>query len=353
MQLLDLIKDHIKTHGPLSIADYVRFCLQHPEHGYYIKDSKQFGEEGDFITSPEISQVFGELIGLWIGQMWHYIGKPQTIHLVELGPGRGLLMEDMLRALSHFERFMDAVQIHMVDINPHLIKLQKKALKDLDVLEKTTWHESFDTVPEGPILLVANEFFDALPVHQIQKENDRLWYERCVALDEKGQLCYTMSPNPSKLGLMIARDHPDGTVRELCPQAVQIVTDITKRIQTYKGAALIVDYGYTDFKRGETLQALKEHKFHPLLSEPGSADISAHVDFGMLARAVTACEAKLIGPVTQKEFLEELGIETRMNKLLEGVKSQEEKNRLLRSWERLTNPTQMGTLFKVMGILKQ
>ena len=352
MPLLEIIKDHIAKHGAISIAEYIRFCLQHPEHGYYIRDSKPFGEEGDFITSPEISQVFGELIGLWMGQMWHYIGKPQTIHLVELGPGRGLLMQDMLRALSHFERFMQAVQIHMVDINPHLIAQQKAALTESGFIDKVTWHDSLDTVPEGATLLVANEFFDALPIHQLQKENDHMWHERQVRLNDDDELCFSMSPKPSKLGLLISRNHPDGTVRELCPQGIQIVKDITARIQKHNGAALIIDYGYTDFKRGETLQALKNHKFHPLLSEPGRADISAHVDFGMLARAAVEMGANLMGPATQKAFLNELGIELRMKKLIENAKSNDQKKQLLNAWDRLTNENQMGELFKVMGILK-
>ncbi len=334
------LRDRIARSGPLPVAEFMAAANGDPEHGYYARRDP-LGGAGDFITAPEISQVFGELIGAWCAVAWRGMGAPGRVLLVELGPGRGTLMADLLRATRRVAGFREALDIRLVETSPALARLQKDALGGA----AAAWHHSLSELPEGPLLLVANEFFDALPVEQYVARRDG-WHRRAVAADAE-VFRFVDGPrvdDPPTCGLPA-----DGEIRETSPQSVAIVSEIATRLAAGRGAALIVDYGYASPATGETLQAVARHRYADPLAAPGEADLSAHVDFAALARAARAAGACCHGPVPQGEFLDRLGIGARMGRLIAAAEPGQ-REAIRTACRRLTGERAMGGLFKALAL---
>lgn len=330
----------IAASGPMTVADYMAACLGDPEHGYYTTRDP-LGTGGDFTTAPEISQMFGELVGLALAQAWLDQGAPNPFALAEPGPGRGTLMADILRATRAVPGFHDALRLHLVETSPALRQAQATTLGRDDI----TWHDSTAALPDLPLFLAANEFFDALPIRQAVREG-AAWRERVVGLRD-GALCLGLS-DPTPLPQLAHRleDTKDGDIVEFSPAAEAIATEIGTRIATRGGAALIVDYG--DWRSlGDTLQAVRRHEHADPLAEPGEADLTAHVDFEALAQAAQPCSASRLTP--QGVFLERLGITQRAQALARGLTGAELETHVA-AHRRLTHPTEMGSLFKVMAL---
>ena len=307
-ELTRIFKDSIAHDGPMPLDTFMAVCLSHSQHGYYMTRDP-FGVKGDFVTAPEISQMFGELLGLWAAECWTMLGSPDKIYLVELGPGRGTLMADALRAARISNEFSSALEVHLVETSPVLQEIQARALAQSPV--PVSWHKSLEDVPDGPAIILANEFFDCLPVRHYVKAA-RHWHQRLVGLDTQGDLAFGLAPDPEPLLTMEA---PDGAVLEISPAAQLMMTQLAARIAKGQSAALVVDYGYGETSYGETLQALKAHKRVNPLDCPGEADLTAHVDFAALTRAAQAAGADVFGPVTQGELLMRLGIAQRADAL--------------------------------------
>ena len=345
MSLEEILIKRIGGTGPLTIAEYMEQALAHPEHGYYMHGDP-FGVNGDFVTAPEVSQMFGELLGLWAGVAWMAAGSAETINLVELGPGRGTLMADMLRAADLIDGFRDALEPHLVETSPALQKMQEQKLEGTNVV----WHRAFADVPEGPLIVIANEFFDALPIEQYFHAGDS-WCPRMVDIKPDGDgLCFVLLPpfdTPELPPGLI--DAPANVMVEVCPAALDISEDIARRIVDHGGAALFIDYGHGESVHGETLQAVKNHNFHDPLVDPGTADLTAHVDFGALAQRILASGARALGPVTQGDFLNTLGIVERAETLRESATHEQARN-IAQALKRLVDPKEMGDLFKVMAV---
>ncbi|HAA91364.1 MAG: methyltransferase [Rhodospirillaceae bacterium] len=343
--LADSLKRRIAAEGPISIAAFMAEALMHPEHGYYAK-ADPLGAEGDFTTAPEISQVFGELIGLWCAEMWRAGGAPSKIAWVELGPGRGTLMADALRAAAVLPEFLEAAEIHLVEASPALRRIQEQTLAEF----KVAWHDSVATLPEMPALVVANEFFDALPIHQF-RYTERGWCEHLVGV-ANDEFALVVSPDPSPRARLIAgqvTENADiGDVTELCPAAFSIIETISADICAHGGAALIVDYGEEATHPVPTLQSVQGHEPHNFLEAPGSADITAHLDFGALKRAVTR-GAECWGPITQRDFLLALGLEARAARLSASA-TPGQQAAIENACHRLIAENEMGTLFKALAI---
>ena len=325
-----ILAEMIAAEGPMALDRYMAFCLGHPVHGYYMKRDP-FGERGDFITAPEISQIFGELIGVWCAAAWDAMGKPSQFNLVELGPGRGTLMADILKAAKVMPGFRAAARIHLVEMSPTLRKLQKEAL-GADV----TWHDSIASIPEGPILLAANEFFDAIPIRQFEKREGK-WFERCIGAKGMGLMPATLD----------VKQGADGDLIEFAPQRLEIAKEIAQRLSRNVGTALIIDYGHLQTAPGDTLQAMRAHKYVALTDSPGESDITSHVDFEGLGKALVQGGARLHLAITQRAFLLAMGLEPRVAMLSAKADSNSQEI-LARSVSRLTGETEMGNLFKVM-----
>lgn len=333
--LAKIIRQDIEDKGPMRLDRYMDMCLSHPQLGYY-RTRDPLGTKGDFTTSPEISQLYGEMIGLWLAQCWMDRGAPDPFILAELGPGRGSLMADILRVAAHVPGFVEAARINLVDINPALRPAAEKSLASYPV----TWLGRIEDLPAGPLFLVANEFFDALPVRQFQKVDD-LWLERYVAVADKGFI-FKLQPTRDALPDDCHASLPDGAIVEHSTTSVRVARALGKRLEN--GAALIVDYGNWE-GRGDTLQALRRHTAVSPLAAPGTADLTTHVQFQTLARA-TGC---LHAFTSQGEFLERLGITARANALLKGA-SPEQADTIVSGHRRLTHPDEMGQLFKVLAL---
>ncbi|MBT3237785.1 MAG: class I SAM-dependent methyltransferase [Rhodospirillaceae bacterium] len=346
-----ILIDKIAEEGPLSIADFMEQALVHPEHGYYMRRDP-FGVDGDFITAPEISQMFGELLGLWTAINWQAMGQPETFNLVELGPGRGTLMADMLRAAGIIAGFSEAVRVHLVEASPVLREMQVESLKPFDLVQPVQWHDQFQQVPGGPLIVIANEFFDALPINQYFRTGD-YWCPRVVDAKPDGDgLCFVLLPPHDTPDLPPGlKDSPNDKVVEVCPAALELVEAISGRIATDGGAALIVDYGHSEGGSGETLQAIRKHTYHNVLDNPGEADITAHVDFAALGQRVFASGARAHGAVPQGRFLQLLGIAERA-KALAASATEEQVEDLGSALKRLVDTDEMGELFKVMAITR-
>jgi NADH dehydrogenase [ubiquinone] 1 alpha subcomplex assembly factor 7 len=335
----------IAAQGPISVAQFMTLALHDAEAGYYATRDP-FGRSGDFITAPEISQMFGEMLGLWCGQTWVDQGCPKNTKLVELGPGRGTLMADALRALKRVPGFLDEVELVLVEASPTLREIQRERLKDSGA--KIRWSTHFD-IPDSPLLLLANEFFDALPIRQYVKTT-RGWCERMVIV-KGGELDFALAPQITPAAAIPASraGAPDGGVYENSPASTSLMEEISRVIAVHGGAALLVDYGYADTGFGETLQAVRDHRFVPILPDPGASDLSAHVDFTALAHAARHGGAQVFGPKPQGEFLDALGIGARTRRLAQANPSEAEN--LASAVARLTMPDQMGNLFQAMALL--
>jgi NADH dehydrogenase [ubiquinone] 1 alpha subcomplex assembly factor 7 len=332
------IAARIASAGALPVDEFMRLCLAHPEHGYYRKQMP-VGAAGDFITAPEISQVFGELIGLWAAEVWSAMGRPGAVHLVELGPGRGTLMADALRAVSKVApAFRAALYVHLVEINPSLRQLQDKALRNT----APEWHDDFDSIPDGPLIVIANEFFDALPVRQLVRTAQG-WCERVVVPEGDGLRFASGAP------LDHGAEAPVGSILELAPERDAQARAIAQRIATQRGAALFIDYGPLASGFGDTLQAVRDHKKVDPLAEPGLADLTTHVDFAALAAVAHSAGVQTHGPVPQGVFLQRLGVMARAATLVKNATPQQAAA-LGRAIGRLIEPEQMGTLFKVLAL---
>ncbi|MDZ7711104.1 MAG: SAM-dependent methyltransferase [Roseovarius sp.] len=332
----------IAATGPMSIGDYMAACLMHPEHGYYATRDP-FGTAGDFVTAPEISQMFGELIGLCLAQSWLDQGAPAPFVLAELGPGRGTLMADLLRATRGVPGFHDALRLHLVEASPALRKVQAVTIGQDDI----TWHDSVESLPQGPLFVIANEFFDALPIRQFQRSGTG-WRERVVGMGEAG-LALGLGPEAARPELDHRLDDTrDGDIVETCAPGLAIAADIGARIAGAGGAALIVDYG--DWRSlGDTFQAVAGHAPTDPFAVPGSADLTAHVDFEALARAAAPAAHSRLCP--QGTFLARLGIAARAEALAQALSGAALENHMA-AFRRLTEREEMGTLFKVLGLFR-
>jgi NADH dehydrogenase [ubiquinone] 1 alpha subcomplex assembly factor 7 len=339
----------IRVAGPLPVAEYMAAALGHPEHGYYTQRDP-FGLAGDFITAPEISQMFGELLGAWCAAVWHAMDRPNPVRLVEIGPGRGTLMADALRGTRSVAGFHDAIDLHMVETSPVLRARQAESLRQAAPQLAPTWHDLFDAVPAGPLLLLANELFDALPIHQFVFHGAR-WHERVVTLDDGDGFVFALrAPGPTfALAAPLPLPTRDGAVVEVCPAGITLAAAIGRRVVRDGGAALLIDYGHDGSGFGDSLQAVRRHRKHDVLADPGTADLAAHVDFGALARAAREAGASVYGPIAQNTLLERLGIHARAAALTcRATPGQAEDIRT--ATERLLHLEQMGTLFKALAI---
>jgi len=344
------IRRRVAVAGPMPVAEYMALCLAHPVHGYY-RSADPLGARGDFITAPEVSQMFGELVGLWLASVWQQMGAPENVRLVELGPGRGTLMKDALRASKIVPGFNAAIVLHLVEINPVLKAKQEVSLAALSL--PMFWHEALSEVPAGPALIVANEFFDALPVHQAVKAEDG-WHERCVGVDAAGNLAFTLAADPlpgfERLLPERLRRAPAHSVFEWRDDKPAM--ELGRRVAgNGGGAALVIDYGHSARSVGDTLQAVAQHEYADPLAAPGGADLTAHVDFAALARAAEAMGARAYGPIEQGMFLSRLGIEARADTLKANT-SRVGAVEIDAALERLTGSGRsgMGALFKALAL---
>jgi NADH dehydrogenase [ubiquinone] 1 alpha subcomplex assembly factor 7 len=342
VNLRDTLLARIAEAGPMSIADYMAECLTHPTLGYYTSRDP-LGAAGDFTTAPEISQMFGEVIGLALAQAWLDQGAPGAFTLAELGPGRGTLMADILRATRAVPGFHAALRLHLVEASPPLRDKQRAALAGFNPAH----HDSVATLPDAPLFVVANEFFDALPIRQFVRAG-AAWRERLVGAD-RGDLAFGLGGPAQPEALAGRNEVAEGKMVETCPSAAAIMAEIEARIATHGGAALIVDYG--DWRSlGDTLQAVRAHRPEDPLAHPGQADLTAHVDFEALVLAAPRLKA---GPLTpQGVFLERLGITERARILAAGLTGAALETHVA-AHRRLTHPSEMGTLFKVLALVPE
>ncbi len=342
--LLDELKMLIRHKGPITVERYMELALAHPEYGYYMSRDP-FGAAGDFTTAPEISQMFGELLGLWAAEVWTSMGKPNPVQLIELGPGRGTLMSDALRAARIMPEFRAAIEVWLMETSPTLAAMQHELLLDAGVA--IAWAQSLKEIPQGPSIVLGNEFLDALPLRQFVRVRGQ-WRERTIRLNDAGELAFDVAAEPEPYIRANARD---GEVLEVNPAGHRFMFELGARLVTQGGAALLVDYGHAATGFGDTLQALRAHRFVDPLDMPGECDLTAHVDFAAMARSAAATGAKVYGPVDQGDFLTAIGLDLRAKALADraGPERAEElklaRNRLVGKGK-----GEMGSLFKVMAV---
>ncbi|XP_068454891.1 protein arginine methyltransferase NDUFAF7, mitochondrial [Clinocottus analis] len=367
--MLRHLTSRIKATGPITVSEYMREVLTNPVAGYYVRNN-MLGPEGDFITSPEISQMFGELLGVWTVSEWMAAGRPERLQLVELGPGRGSMAADVLRVFHQLRSVVGgaSVSLHLVEVSPLLSRLQAENLtggrsrqadaEDVPVYrrgETTTglpvsWYRRLEDVPSGFSIFLAHEFFDALPIHKFQR-TQRGWREVMVDVDpgNADQLRFVLAPSPTPAsGSLLQADERRGHV-EVCAEGGVVVQQLAQRIQQDGGAALIADYGH-DGTKMDTFRGFKGHRLHDVLSSPGSADLTADVDFSFLRRMAGGGVACL-GPVTQATFLKNMGIESRLQVLLKNCGDASTRQQLLASYDMLTSRSKMGERFLFLGLL--
>ncbi len=346
------IRQRIETEGPMSVADYMVLCLTHPTHGYYTTGTPVGGrasanrEGGDFITAPEVSQMFGEMIGVWCMEVWQALGCPNPFTLAEIGPGRGTLMADLLRIAGAVPEFQKAADIHLVEISPALAEQQSLTLsKDASHIK---WVHDISALPDQPTIIIANELLDALPFRQWMKIEGR-WIERAIGLKDN-HLHFVTRPS-SLTETELPKGHAacaDGTIFETSAPRESLVETIATNLSTRNGAALFIDYGHLKPGFGDTFQAMKNHGFVSPLAPPGHADLTSHVNFEPLLNAAKAQNCAAPAPTTQSNFLLSLGLLERAGNLGHGRDKQVQEN-LQIAVNRLVAPEQMGELFKVMA----
>jgi NADH dehydrogenase [ubiquinone] 1 alpha subcomplex assembly factor 7 len=348
-RIAERLRALVRETGPLPIAGYMATALFDPAYGYYATRDP-IGAGADFITAPEISQIFGEVIGLWLAEAWNAMGRPSRVQLIELGPGKGTLMTDILRAGRALPGFLEAAEATLVEASPALKMVQGRTLASSPV--PIRFADRLEQAPAGPSLVVANEFLDCLPFRQAVKVGG-VWRERCVGLDPDApeRFVFTLGAvldpkiEPFPPGL---EDAADGSLVELRPGDRQIVDALAARFTDAPGQALFVDYGPAASEPGDTLQALKSHEKVDPLAEPGTADLTAHVDFAMLSELARGAGLSVAGPATQGDFLMRLGAGARAQALSRAAPTQAD--RIARQLERLTHPAEMGTLFKAIAL---
>ncbi len=339
-----IIRERIAATGGITVAEYMGLCLGHPEHGYYMS-RQPFGREGDFITAPEASQIFGELVGIWVASGWQAMGAPGRIALIELGPGRGTLMRDILRAVRVMPGFVDAVRVHMVETSAALRKVQEETLSGCGV--EASWHADLADVPRGPAIVVANEFFDALPVHHYERLAEG-WRERLVVIDEEGAFRFAAVGDAPEHLPEWAEALEVGSIIELSPERAAFMAGLARRLAEDGGAFLVFDYGHAVPGAGETLQAVARHRKVSVFHNPGAADLTAHVDFHALAVAAERAGMTCWGPVEQGPFLRAMGLAARYE-MLRRKATARQRIILKRGVERIAGDSQMGRLFKVLA----
>ncbi len=334
----DELAARIAKDGPISIAVYMDVVAEN----YYAR-GEAFGKDGDFITAPEISQVFGELVGLWCATAWQALDQPRLINLVEFGPGRGTLMADALRTVSDVAApFFKAASLHLIERSRALRAQQQHSLRDYDV----EWHDDLSMLPYGPVIFIGNEFLDALPIRQFEKMETG-WHERLIEQDDGG-FAFVAAPIPSDAIDHTYDDSPAGSILEQSDAIQDIVKQMAQCCVERHGVALMIDYGHTHSDVGDTLQAVQHHSYHPVLEAPGTADLTAHVDFAAIKQVARSEGAHVYGPVEQGLWLNRLGAPVREAQLCEG-KSSEDASIIKDSIHRLIAPDGMGTLFKVIA----
>ncbi|KAK1889452.1 Protein arginine methyltransferase NDUFAF7 mitochondrial [Dissostichus eleginoides] len=359
----------IKATGPITVAEYMREVLTNPVTGYYVRNN-MLGPDGDFITSPEISQIFGELLGVWILSEWMGAGRPKHLQLVELGPGKGSLASDILRVFSQLKSVLDgcSVSLHLVEVSPALSGVQAQTLTGGSSVESSSeddpvfrrgetsagqpvfWYRRLEDVPAGFSIFIAHEFFDALPIHTFQR-TPKGWREVLVDIDPEKQnrLRFVVSPSPTPASSALIQPEERRSHVEVCADGGVLVQQISRRIVEDGGAALIADYGH-DGTKTDTFRGFKGHRLHDVLSSPGSADLTADVDFSFL-RTMTRGGVACLGPVTQKMFLKNMGIDVRMEVLLRNCSDGPTRMQLIRSYDMLMNPEKMGERFLFFSLL--
>ncbi len=350
--LATLLRRRILTQGPLPFIDFMASCLTHPVHGYAVK-GQRIGRYGDFITAPETSQIFGELIGLWMVDCWEKLGRPDRFRLIELGPGNGLLMQDALRAAAIRPAFGEAADIHLLETNSDLMASQSRRIG------KAHWHQRIDSLPStGPLIVIANEFFDALPVRILRLTGEG-WQERHVDWDQKQFIPIEARPQPrfpAIPGNGSERDQhkPDTAyadtshICEVRPAAEALLSNLIKRAADGGGYGLIIDYGYTKPPNRETIEAIRQHHYVDPLSQPGETDLAAHVDFAALSHSIQNNRGRVYGPISQRQFLTALGLASRARMLLAHA-DQKQKEQIQSGLHRLMASSKMGLIFRVMG----
>ncbi len=347
--LAEKIKTLIRLNGPISVTDYFALCLADPEHGYY-KTRDPFGRAGDFVTAPEISQLFGEMLGIFLVHAWQRHGSPEQVRLVEVGPGRGTMMADMLRVIARLApELYTGMAVHLVETSPRLRTLQAENLNAHE--GRIHWHDSFDEVPEGFTLIAANELFDAIPIRQFVRTPTG-FRERMVGLGLSDDLAFL--PGPAGIDPALLPDAPtppEGAIFEVAPARAAVMQAMAERLRRFGGTALIIDYGYTVSGYGDTLQAVLKHEYDPPLAHPGEADLTSHVDFESLAAVAAACGLHINGCVPQGDFLLGLGILERAGALGRGKDTLTQEG-ITAAVERLagTGEGRMGELFKVLVV---
>nr|XP_033504746.1 protein arginine methyltransferase NDUFAF7, mitochondrial isoform X2 [Epinephelus lanceolatus] len=367
--MLRHLTSKIKATGPITVAEYMREVLTNPLTGYYVRNN-MLGPDGDFITSPEISQIFGELLGVWIISEWMGAGRPKHLQLVELGPGKGSLASDVLRVFSQLQSVLGgaSVSLHLVEVSPALSRIQAQTLtgnhsqeadaKDEPVYRHgetaaglpVSWYRRLEDVPSGFSIFLAHEFFDALPIHKFQRTK-KGWREVMVDIDPEkpGQLRFVVVPSPTLASsTLVEADERRGHV-EVCAEGGVFVQQLARRIENDGGAALIADYGH-DGTKTDTFRGFKGHQLHDVLSSPGSADLTADVDFSYL-RKMAGGGVACLGPVTQRLFLKNMGIDSRMQVLLRNCSDASTRKQLISSYDMLTNPAKMGERFLFFSLL--
>ena len=341
--LANELRTIIAMEGPISVERYMQLCLQHPQYGYYTT-REAIGRDGDFITAPEVDQMFGELIGLWAAQVWMMIGAPPVLRLIELGPGRGTLMSDVLRATRTVPGFHEAIRVNLVETSPRLAATQRAKLDG--AAQHIAWYRTVEDLPGGPAIILANEFFDALPVrHYLRGATS--WHERVVGLDDGGRFVFGAAADPIDV---TADPGKPGQVLEVGHAALATMATLASRVSRDGGALLVCDYGHAASGLGETLQAVRAHRYVDAFETPGEADLTVHVDFAALARVAKGAGAAVHGPLAQGDFLQRLGIATRAAVLRRNADAQQ--GVLIdAALERLTAPhSTMATLFKVLAV---
>ncbi|WP_421357727.1 class I SAM-dependent methyltransferase [Agrobacterium rosae] len=344
------IKSLIRLNGPMSVTDFFALCLADPEHGYY-KTRQPFGRTGDFVTAPEVSQLFGEMLGVFIVHAWQRHGTLANARLVEIGPGRGTMMADMLRVIQRIAPpLYESMSVHLVETSPRLTETQQQTLASHG--DKIAWHESFDDVPPGFLLIAANELFDAIPIRQFVK-TPQGFRERVVALDANDELIFTAglaSIDPELLPPLPERQAL-GTIFEYSPAREAVMAAIAHRLKSNGGTALIIDYGHTVSGFGDTLQALRMHEFDPVLAHPGEADLTSHVDFESLIKTAEANGIHINGCLPQGDFLHGLGLRERAQALAAKATPDQTLD-IAEAVNRLAGEGvgKMGELFKVLAV---
>ncbi|XP_018428325.1 PREDICTED: NADH dehydrogenase [ubiquinone] complex I, assembly factor 7 [Nanorana parkeri] len=365
--LLKYLTMKIKATGPITVAEYMREVLTNPLKGYYMHQN-MLGEHGDFVTSPEISQIFGELIGIWCINEWISGGKSKSLNLVEFGPGRGSLMDDILRVFSQFQNLLNTcdISIHLVEVSPKLSEIQALNLTGKSTMAKhedkpsyktgitktglpINWYYNIEDVPSGYTFYIAHEFFDALPIHKLQKIQDK-WKEILVDVDPENpqKLRFVLGSGCSLIARTFVQPDENRNHVEVCPEAAVIIQKLVSQLKIYGGAALIADYGHSGDKE-DTFRGFRSHQLHNVLLDPGTADLTADVDFNFL-KNMTANKVSFLGPITQHEFLRNMGIDFRLKVLMENAKDAATQQHLIASYDVLMNPNKMGKRFHFFSL---